>query len=924
MKHFPSFPGIALLAIIAWTATPSHAQIPAWRNYLGADTGGGNTPDIWRETQRSSYPMGGPGSVTADPARIDALMATDDWISLQQGFNYRDQSIVNDYFNAVRGDHGAAWRNTCSTIAQAMVDGSVRNATTGHNIYWELGNEIYADIVGETIGTWIAENNMPYPHPNSPFNDNPAHGQVMNDRGLIGYQVEYQMALALEALIVVNGNAPAGHKIRILAPASTGSSIQNGSANGWTSTLLNYVIVGYEVEKDANGVTFVNYAKPLASSLAGQRLGDLVDIVNVHYIINANAGTLKTVYDTFTGGANHATSVFHTEEGGINAANGGRGGLSALQNFSRAMDLWLSRGLTPENARLCYYASSNGPTGTRGTDALTELDSFMPSATTVLTRKPGLLSSGSATLETYTFENPDGNKRALFVLPGNNNPVNLTSITMQAGGWNWTTVAGTARLWSSTANAASTATVTRAGDGSTYTITFPSVSFTQASQQGLVIFLTGSTPSALEILTSATLPFGANGAGYSQSLFAAGGTAPYAWSLTAGALPNGLTLSAVGVVSGSPTQTGTFNFTAKVTDGAGTMLSRAFSVKINTVTGLGYTTGATLPGGNVGEAYSRGVAATGGTAPYTHAVTAGSPPAGLSLASNGLVSGTPTTAQTSTFTATVTDSVGATASRNFTITIDSAGPSITTTTLPNGTLATAYSQALGATDGTPPYTWTVFSGALPGGLTLSSGGHVSGTPTASGTFNFAVQIQDAASITASKALTLTIDTAPPVIATSSPLPHGVVNVTYSQTFTASGGSPGYTWSTTSSTLPAGLTLSPSGLLSGQPTTAGVFTFDGQVTDSSAASATETFIVVILPEPVPPTLAVLANGQAQLVWPSTAGFYYQVRYSPDLLEWKSVGTSTLATTATMTWADDGSETELPPTTKRFYRLRITLP
>ncbi|MCW0218997.1 MAG: putative Ig domain-containing protein [Prosthecobacter sp.] len=844
MKHSPALLGITLLALLASTATPSQSQTPPWRKYLGADTGGGNTPDIWRETQRSTYPMGGPGSFTADPARIDALMATDDWISLQGGYNYREQSIVDDYFNAIRGDHGAAWRSTCRALAQAMVDGSVRNAATGHKIYWELGNEIYADIVGQTIGTWVAENNLPYPHPNSAYNDNPTHGLALNDRGLIGYQVEYQMALALEALIAVNATAPAGHKLRILAPASTGSSIQNGSANSWTSTLLNYVIVGYEVEKDVNGVAFVNYAKPLASSLAGQRLGDLVDIINVHYIINANAGTLKTVFDTYTGETNHATSVFHTEEGGINAANGGRGGLSALQNFSRAMDVWLSRDLTPKDARLSYYASSNGPVGTRGTDALTELDSFMPSDTTVLTRKPGLLSSGSTPLETYTFENQDGNKRALFVLPGSNNALNLTSITMQADGWNWTSVTGMARLWSSTTNAASTANVTRTSDGSTYTITFPSVNFTTANQQGLMIFLTGSTPSALEILTTATLPFGAINADYSQSLFAAGGTTAYTWSLTSGTLPDGITLSAAGIVSGSPTQTGTFNFTAQVTDGTGATLSQAFSVKINAVTGLGYTTGATLPSGSVGLAYSHGVAVTGGTAPYTHAVTAGSPPTGLSLASNGLLSGTPMTAQTSTFTATVTDAVGATASRNFTVTIDPAGPSINTTTLPNGMLESIYSQALTATDGTPPYVWSLLSGALPSGLALSTDGLISGTPTASGTFNFAVQIQDTTSITASKSLTLTIDATPPIITTTSPAPPCVASFEYSFAFTSIGGTPPYAWNVSEGELPTGLTMNNSGTISGTPNGTGTFNFTAQVTDNVGASATQTFAITV--------------------------------------------------------------------------------
>ena len=67
--------------------------------------------------------------------------------------------------------------------------------------YWELGNEIYAGQPGQTIGTWLSANNLPYPHPNSNYNDNPTHVERANDRGIIGYQIEYQMALAIEAIL---------------------------------------------------------------------------------------------------------------------------------------------------------------------------------------------------------------------------------------------------------------------------------------------------------------------------------------------------------------------------------------------------------------------------------------------------------------------------------------------------------------------------------------------------------------------------------------------------------------------------------------------------------------------------------------------------------------------------------------------------
>jgi len=115
--------------------------------------------------------------------------------------------------------------------------------------------------------------------------------------------------------------------------------------------------------------------------------------------------------------------------------------------------------------------------------------------------------------------------------------------------------------------------------------------------------------------------------------------------------------------------------------------------------------------------------------------------------------------------------------------------SITTNSpLPSGTAGTAYSQTLVANGGTPPYTWSVTAGALPAGLSLSSAGVLSGTPTTTGTANFTVRAADSGTQTATKAFALTINN-PLSITTSSPLPSGTVGTAYSQTLAASGGAP---------------------------------------------------------------------------------------------------------------------------------------
>ncbi|MGB8771035.1 MAG: Ig domain-containing protein, partial [Candidatus Korobacteraceae bacterium] len=166
--------------------------------------------------------------------------------------------------------------------------------------------------------------------------------------------------------------------------------------------------------------------------------------------------------------------------------------------------------------------------------------------------------------------------------------------------------------------------------------------------------------------------------------------------------------------------------------------------------------------------------------------------------------------------------------------------SITTTSLPGGTISVPYSSTLMASGGEPPYSWTIVSGSgsLPPGLGLSSNGVISGTPTAVGMYNFTVQVTDIFSNMASAPLSITIQTGPLVITTTQ-LPSGTVLVPYSATLGASGGTPPYTWSETGA-LPAGLSLNPStGVISGTPPmgTTGTSNFTVTVKDSSSPPVT---------------------------------------------------------------------------------------
>jgi hypothetical protein len=162
-----------------------------------------------------------------------------------------------------------------------------------------------------------------------------------------------------------------------------------------------------------------------------------------------------------------------------------------------------------------------------------------------------------------------------------------------------------------------------------------------------------------------------------------------------------------------------------------------------------------------------------------------------------------------------------------------------TSSLPAGQVGAAYSTMIQATGGTTPYQWSISSGALPAGLTLSATtGTISGKPTASGSSTFTAKVTDSTSPTAqtaTKSLTITVaSVASPVQISTSSLPSGQAAVPYSTTLAAIDGTSPYKWSITSGALPAGLTLASSGLISGSPTTSGTFSFTVHVADSASS------------------------------------------------------------------------------------------
>jgi putative Ig domain-containing protein len=340
---------------------------------------------------------------------------------------------------------------------------------------------------------------------------------------------------------------------------------------------------------------------------------------------------------------------------------------------------------------------------------------------------------------------------------------------------------------------------------------------------------------------SASLPAGSisTGATYpSTTLVAANGTAPYTWSVTTGALPTGLTLSPAGVISGTPTATGTFNFTVTVTDSATPPHTTTASLSITINAKLTITSSGTLTTvGAVGSSYSATLAATGGAGTLTWTMNSGSLPGGLSLGSTGMITGTISSSDSAgpySFTAKVTDSQGGTAtSATITITVDPA-VTITAPTFPVGVVGVNYtSPAFSASGGSGTgYTYSLAGGAVAPLALNASTGVISGTPASATTLQFSVKVTDSLGFSATASgLSITIN--PAITVSFSPTGPVTLDQSKTQLVTATvtndPSNAGVNWSAVS-----GL-----GTLSGQTTTSATYNAPASVSTASAATFTAT-------------------------------------------------------------------------------------
>ncbi len=398
------------------------------------------------------------------------------------------------------------------------------------------------------------------------------------------------------------------------------------------------------------------------------------------------------------------------------------------------------------------------------------------------------------------------------------------------------------------------------GNGLVTTLAVGSVTII-ATVEGRAGAATIGVHSLLSISTS-VLSEGVVGESYNQTLAAMGGDGTYAWSISEGTLPAGLSLvGSTGAIGGSPTASGTSDFTVMVVS-AGQTATKAvsievFPVPVASVEVSPFTVTLTPSQTQQFTATARDAA---GNLLTGRAITWASSETSVATVTNtGLL--TAKTLGSSTLTATIGGYPGWAA-----VTVHNV-LAVSDTDLESGVVGMPYTHTLSAAGGDSRNTWSVFAGNLPGGLNLHSvTGLISGTPTSSGISSFIVEVTSGDGQTATAGLSIVVHEILSVATTV--LDDGVVADVYSQTLAATGGNAPYTWALSADTLPTGLSLDrTTGVISGAPLSEGTSDFTVEVTSSDNQTAIRILSISVQAVPVAsvevtPPSATATIGQTQ--------------------------------------------------------------
>jgi hypothetical protein len=250
----------------------------------------------------------------------------------------------------------------------------------------------------------------------------------------------------------------------------------------------------------------------------------------------------------------------------------------------------------------------------------------------------------------------------------------------------------------------------------------------------------------------------------------------------------------------------------------------------------------------LGQPFVLDLEADGGAAPYTWSAGNGVLPEGLALSEEGAVEGETATSGSFRVTIQVADSDGKTASKRFSfIVVENEELAIMTDTLPEAQAGRFYTARVRGCGGTKPYAWEVEN--LPAWLSFDpDSGTLSGTPLESGIYDLMVRVRDGEEATDSKLLRLSVYPSDGLLIAARALPAAVEGQDYSAQLEASGGVAPYFFTLRrSSSLPPGLTLDGSGMLSGRPDQRGVYSFVIDVTDGNGLQGNAAWTMVVLDE-----------------------------------------------------------------------------
>jgi len=345
---------------------------------------------------------------------------------------------------------------------------------------------------------------------------------------------------------------------------------------------------------------------------------------------------------------------------------------------------------------------------------------------------------------------------------------------------------------------------------------------------------------------------------YNLQLLAHDGCDDYLWEIVNGAVPPGLHMSDTGLVTGIPTQASQNMPWMIVHDrtaaqggpswcGGDNHSERQFV--FTTEPGLDIQD-QSVPGGTIGQAYSKQLTVWSVTAinpvqgsptSATWSIKSGSLPAGVTLSSSGLLSGTPTAEGAYTFVVEADGGGGTTDTETETLTVRQPLAFSSNVASTKAEVGRPFSATQSATGGSGTFTWSVSKGALPAGLTLGADGAVTGSPSLAGHYAFTLTVTDSEQRSKSVAVTLVVNAK--LGFKTRTLKPATSGVAYRAKIALSGGVAPLSWTMTGK-APRGFKVSKTGLLVGTPTKAGSYRFTVTVTDALGAAAKKTLTLVV--------------------------------------------------------------------------------